>query len=67
AYLIVLPLAIIDNFPQSVSDPNYIRMSPLDAGEEVTLGWEWELPPETGNDAQGDTLSFTINYHLVVG
>ncbi len=61
--LLSLP-AIIDNFPQSVSDLNYIRMSPLDAGEEVTLGWEWELPPETGNDAQGDTLSFTINYLL---
>ena len=61
--LLSLP-ATIDNFPQSVSDPDYIRISPLDAGDEVTLGWEWELPPETGNDAQGDTLSFTINYLL---
>jgi len=58
--------ATIDNFPQSASSSDYIRISPLKAGETVTLVWEWEFP-ETGepqNDAQGDSLSFTINYLL---
>jgi len=54
----------INNFPQSASDSNYIRINPLNSGDTVTLVWEWELPCETGNDAQGDTLSFTINYLL---
>jgi len=54
----------INNFPQSASDSNYIRINPLNSGDTVTLVWEWELPCETGNDAQGDTVSFTINYLL---
>jgi len=56
--------ATINNFPQSVDDPGYIWINPLNAGDTVTLDWEWELPCETGNDAQGDTVSFTINYFL---
>lgn len=62
---ITLP-ATIHELPQSASDPNYIKINPLYAGETVTLVWEWEFP-ETGepqNDAQGDSLSFTINYLL---
>ena len=43
--------ATIDNLPQSASDPNYIRISPLNAGDTVDLDWEWELPYQTGNDA----------------
>lgn len=54
----------INNFPQSYGDPNYILITPLGAGETVTLYWEWELPCATGNDAQGDTLSFDINYTI---
>jgi hypothetical protein len=54
----------INYFPPSVSGPGYIWINPLNAGETVTLYWEWELPCETGNDAQGDLLSFTINYLL---
>ena len=54
---------MIDTFPQSASASDII-ISPLDAGEEVTLYWDWELPLETGNDVQGDSLSFTINYLL---
>ncbi len=54
----------IDNFPPSASDPDYIWINPLNAGETITLYWDWELPCETGNDAQGDTVSFTINYYL---
>ncbi len=54
----------INNFPPSASDPDYIWINPLNAGETVTLYWDWELPCETGNDAQGDTVSFTITYYL---
>ena len=54
----------LGNFPQSYEDPNYVRIIPLNAGDTVTLNWEWELPCETGNDAQGDTLSFDVNYAL---
>jgi len=52
----------IDNLPQSAS--NQLRVTPLNVGETVSLDWQWELPVETGNDAQGDRLSFTINYML---
>jgi len=54
----------INHFPHSSSDVNYIKITPLNAGETVSLSWEWELPPQTGNEAQGDSLSFTINYML---
>ena len=52
----------IDNLPQSTSDE--LRVTPLNVGDTVTLDWQWELPIETNNDAQGDRLSFTINYML---
>jgi len=58
--------ATIHELPQSAPDSNYIKINPLYAGETLTLVWEWEFP-ETGepqNDAQGDSLSFTINYML---
>ena len=54
----------INNLPQSADDSSYVRVSPLDAGDTVTLNFDWELPCETGNEAQGDCLSFTINYLL---
>jgi len=53
----------IDNYPQSANYTDYIRV-PLVSGETAILEWQWELPCETGNDAQGDTLSFNINYSL---
>ncbi len=62
---ITLP-ATIRELPQSATDTNHIKISRLYAGETVTLVWEWEFP-ETGgpqNNAQGDSLSFTINYLL---
>ena len=62
---ITLP-ATIHELPQSASDPNHLRINTLHAGETVTIVWEWEFP-ETGepqNDAQGDSLSFSINYLL---
>ena len=56
--------ATIDNLPQSSSDPNYIEVGPLNAGDTVNLDWLWELPTQTGNDVGGDSLSFTIHYLL---
>jgi len=62
---IALP-AKIRELPQSVSDAKYIKISRLNAGETVTLNWQWEFPEigEPQNRAQGDSLSFTINYML---
>ena len=62
---IVFP-AIIYELPQGSPGLNNIWINPLYAGETLTLVWEWEFP-ETGepqNDAQGDSLSFTVNYLL---
>lgn len=60
--------ATINDLPQSVDDSNYIWIVPLNHegadGDTVTLYWYWELPCETGNDAQGDTLSFSMTYFL---
>ena len=56
--------AKIDNFPQSANDTKHIYITPLKAGSTLNLQWEWQLPPDTGNDIQGDNLSFTINYML---
>jgi len=56
--------AVIENFPQSASSWVYIRVSPLNAGDTVNLHWLWELPYDTGNEIQGDSLSFTIHYVL---
>ena len=62
---ITLPAAISE-LPQSAADTNYVKINPLYAHETVTLVWEWEFPEteEPQNDAQGDSLSFTINYLL---
>jgi len=60
---IVLPVTL-NQFPQSLSSPTYIRISPLNAGETLDLTWHWALPPGTNNDVQGDGVSFTINYTI---
>jgi hypothetical protein len=62
---ITLPAALHE-LPQSAFDSKYVKIEHLYAGEILTLIWQWEFV-ETGspqNDAQGDSLSFTINYLL---
>jgi len=54
----------INNLPQSATCSDYIELIPLKAGDTVDLWWEWELPAPTGNDVQGDAVSFAINYLL---
>ena len=60
---ITLP-ANLASLPQSASSSNYININPLDAGQTLVVDWQWALPPQTGNDVQGATLSFSINYDL---
>jgi hypothetical protein len=58
--------ATIHGLPQNPSDPNYVKIISLNPGETIALDWQWEFS-ETGqpqNDAQGDSVSFTINYLL---
>ncbi len=52
------------DFPQSFSDPDFLRIDPLEAGETATLLWEWDVPANAGNEIQGDSLTFTINFVL---
>jgi len=62
---IELPATIRD-LPQNASGTKYIKIISLYPGETIALDWQWEFS-ETGepqNDAQGDSLSFTINYLL---
>jgi hypothetical protein len=54
----------IDKLPHSASDPDYIKISPLNVGDTIILDWQWRLPAETSNEVQGDSLSFTVNYML---
>ncbi|MFC2011473.1 hypothetical protein ACFLUR_04220, partial [Chloroflexota bacterium] len=55
---------VISNLPQSYTASNYIEVIPLMTGDTINLQWQWELPVQTGNDVQGDNISFTINYLL---
>lgn len=54
----------LKDFPQSAAASNYVRIDRLEAGASVDLTWKWNLPFATGNDAQGDTVKFDINYTI---
>lgn len=57
----------IEDFPDHPTGDNQLLIGPLAAGEMVTVDWYWEFE-ETGfpqNDAQGDGLTFNINFMLV--
>jgi len=55
---------LVNDLPQSASSREYIEIVPLKAGDNINLQWEWEVPAQTGNEVQGDSISFTINYLL---
>jgi hypothetical protein len=59
--------ATIGKLPYTVppNNPYFLKM-PLDAGATITVDWQWSFPDNgmPQNDAQGDTLSFNINYYL---
>jgi hypothetical protein len=56
--------ATINSFPDNISKVNFIGIPILAKNETISLIWQWQIPPEVGNDIQGDTLSFDINYTL---
>jgi hypothetical protein len=56
--------ARLDTFPDSNHQALCIANTPLYAGQSLELRWQWALSPRAGNNAQGDTVSFTINYQL---
>ncbi len=56
--------ATINDLPHSFNSADYIEVIPLKAGEIVNLEWQWELPWDTGNVVQGDSITFTTTYLL---
>jgi len=56
--------ATINDFPHNAFGPQFIEVIPLKAGDTANLLWEWELPTQTDNEVQGDTITFTTNYLL---
>jgi uncharacterized membrane protein YidH (DUF202 family) len=59
--------AHIDMFPSAPLLQNYIIINPLNVGDTIRLNWTWEFN-ETGqpqNDAQNNSLQFSISYTLV--
>ncbi|MEN6518785.1 MAG: hypothetical protein ABFC38_11520 [Methanospirillum sp.] len=62
---IVLPATVYD-FPQSPDDSRYIAVSPVAAGETITINWTWTFQ-EAGqpqNEAMGKQIGFRIYYTL---
>jgi hypothetical protein len=56
----------IDRFPTFPTQAQAVVVGPLGAGDRAVIQWSWEFA-ETGapqNDAQGDSLTFDINYML---
>jgi hypothetical protein len=58
-----LPVSI-SSFPGSSNQALFILDTAIYPGETLELQWQWELPASVGNQAQGDTVSFTIYYML---
>ena len=59
--------ARIYDFPQGPDEPRFLRVSPVAAGETITLDWTWEFE-ETGrpqNEAQGKQLGFVVYYTML--
>jgi hypothetical protein len=61
---VALPVRLID-FPADMSHALCIMSNPLGAGQALELQWQWTFSPDAGNDAQGDTVSFSIFYSLI--
>ncbi len=55
---------MLDSFPASSDEALYIATPPVGANETLELQWRWEFLPTAGNDAQGDIVSFSVNYML---
>jgi hypothetical protein len=55
---------MLDSFPASSDEALYIVTPPVGANETLELQWRWEFLPTAGNEAQGDTVSFSVYYML---
>jgi hypothetical protein len=55
---------MLDSFPASSDEALYIASPPVGANETLELQWQWEFVPTAGNEAQGDTASFSVYYML---
>jgi len=51
-------------FPQSSNQALFILDTAINPGGTLELQWQWQLPSSVGNQAQGDTVSFTFYYML---
>lgn len=60
---IILPI-VLNTFPSNSYNALYIESPPIEPGETLELQWQWEFLPTAGNEAQGDTVSFSIYYVL---
>jgi hypothetical protein len=58
-----LPVSL-NAFPTSIDKALYIIDPPIGADETLELQWQWTLLSSTGNEVQGDTVSFSIYYML---
>jgi len=56
----------INNFPQSATSQTYIKLGRLNSGASADFVWVWSMPNliASQNDAQGDSLTFDINYMI---
>jgi hypothetical protein len=53
------------NFPQSETDTSrQLIIANMAPAGTATLNWGWRLPYSAGNQDQGDSISFDINYGL---
>jgi len=58
-----LPVSIA-SFPSSSDQALFLLDTVINPGETLELQWQWELPANSGNQVQGDTVSFTFYYML---
>jgi hypothetical protein len=58
-----LPVNMV-SFPSSSNQALFIIATTINPGETLELQWQWQLPPNVGDQVQGDTVSFTFNYML---
>jgi len=59
-----LPISL-KNFPTDINHALCTTNTTIEVGQTLEVQWQWELPPETGNEVQGDNVSFSINYSLI--
>ena len=62
--IVELPISL-RNFPADINHALCITNTPIEVDQTLEVQWQWIFSPGAGNDAQGDTVTFTINYSLI--